>query len=539
MNEIRLFPKQAELLDQLEHGKARILGLGGGRGASKSSSIDRVALTLALENPGIVLAIVMRNADQVRKYHVEPIMRTWPDLQQWMHYSHNKLIIPHQGKPSQLDFTYSESMEDTKRRFRSANYKFMFLDQSEMWMGEEIREMMNANRGTSGAKTVLSFNLGGIGIQDHKNWFHDRKYNERDTPENYSFIKINPWDNVVWAYDALKADGLTEEDYYGWTDAQRFDYFVRFTEYGRQLNSLDDAIRNRDLLGDWNSLEGAYFGRVFDYKATLISSDTAQSVLRPWDPRWISTDWGKTHFCSSHWHGRTLLSPLECRKMLGWDVPRPLNVVVTYRRMIVNEQTSTQVGKALVDATPLRERERIMRYFLSPDAFGNRDSEHTTADLLTMEMRRYGMPQAERADNTRKPGWQLMYTLLNNTRIWADPSRTAEMMAEAGDTVWLISSECPELLDTIPLLMRNEKDLDDIVKTDMSQTDLKMDVADDVRYGLLSMLAEGIKPQKALHAEQMLSAWERNRDATQLNMMELEYQAAQRGPQFSVTARRR
>jgi hypothetical protein len=284
-------------------------------------------------------------------------------------------------------------------------------------------------------------------------------------------------------------------------------------------------------------LEGAYFGRVFDYKANDEAQRTvAGGIIRPWDSRWLSTDWGKSHFCSTHWHGKSLLSPSEVKKWLGWDVPRALNVVTTYRRLIVNEQTSSEVAAALIEKTPKVERERLQRYPFSPEQFGERDSEDTVPIIIGRELAKYGMPHPEQADNSRKPGWQLMYELLNNTRIWASAERTAEMEAEAGDTVWIISSECPEALETIPVLMRNVKDLDDVVKTDKGMAVLAMDVADDVRYGLQSMLGAGRKPDKVIHGEQQMARIQQ-KDYQSAYMAEITFRAQQNGPEFQVSGR--
>lgn len=538
MPHIHLQPKQGELLDLIENSPATVIGVGGGRGAAKSGGADRIALVLMGEQAGCLACIVMRNYDQVRKYHVEPIIRDFPEVEPFLLKTDHKLKLPVQGITSEMDFSYAESLEDVKRRFRSGNYRYIFVDQAEQFTWEELSEMMLANRtrGANKAKTVLLFNMGGIGIQDLRNRFGPvKKFNENERPEDYTFLHVYPWDNVEWSRAELELDGLTEDDYYGWTDAQRFEYFTLRSPYGRKLNALDDATRARDLLGSWESLEGAYFGRVFDYKKTMVPSDTADRMLRPWDSRWLSTDWGKTHYCSTHWHGKSLLSPKEVMDYLGWSVPRPLNVVVTYRRMIVNEQTSIQVAKGIVSATPLHEREKLKRYPFSPEQFGERDSEDTVPILIGNELRKYGMPYPEQADNSRKPGWQLMYTLLNNTRIWATKNRTEEMEAEAGDTAWVISSECPELLDSIPLAMRNPKDLDDVIKTDKGQADLKMDVLDDNRYGLQSMLNPGRKPDKVLHAERLLQMT----DPQARMMAEISFRATQNAAPFSVSGRRR
>lgn len=548
MVDIHLQPSQGELLDLIEHSPATVIGVGGGRGAAKSGGADRVALVLMLEQSGCLCCIVMRNSDQIRKYHEEPLMRDFPVLEDWFHRTNRQITVPHKGgRNSELDFSYAESLEDVKRRFRSGNYRYIFIDQAEQFTWEEIGEIGLANRSTGGhiAKLVLLFNMGGIGIQDLANRFGpDKKFNDNERPEDYTFLHVFPQDNVEWSRSELEADGLTEDDYYSWTDQQRFDYFTTRSAYGRKLNALDDSTRARDLLGSWKALEGAYFGRVFDYKKTMVSAEIAEGIIRPWDSRWLSTDWGKTHYCSTHWHGKTLMTPKEIKAKLGWDVYKPLNVVSTYRRMIVNEKTSTQVGKALVAATPIREREQLKRYFFSPEQFGERDSENTVPINIGNEFRPFGMPDPEMADNSRKPGWELMAALLLNTRFWAtDPELRPALLnegEEAGDTVWLISSECPELLDALPHLMRNPKDLDDVVKTDLSQAVMRMDVADDVRYGMLSMLGTGRKPEKVKHAETLMEMYQETGYSQEMMMKEISFRAMEaKSKQFSVSGRRR
>lgn len=540
--DIHLQPKQAKLLDLIESSPATVIGVGGGRGAAKSAGADRAALILAIEQPGVLISVVMRNSDQIRQFHFDQLKRDFPILSDYANISYQRYRIPVGEHTSEINCSYADNLENLKRRFRSGNIRYIFVDQAEQFTWEELSELNLAirSKGKHKAKMILLFNMGGIGIQDLANRFGpDKKFNDNERPEDYTFLHVFPQDNVEWSRSELELDGLTEDDYYSWTDQERFDYFVTRSAYGRKLNALDDATRARDLLGSWKALEGAFFGRVYDFKKTMVSAEVAEKIIRPWDSRWLSTDWGKTHYCSTHWHGKSLMSPREIKETLGWDVPKPLNVVSTYRRMIVNEMTSVQVGKKLVEATPVREREQLQRYFFSPEQFGERDSENTVPINIGIELAPYGMPEPERADNSRKPGWELMAALLNSTRIWATPpaDRTEEMLAEAGDTVWVISSECPELHDAIPYLMRNPKDLDDIVKTDLSQAVMRMDVADDVRYGLLSMLGSGHKPEKVRHAERLRETMERTHDPNAVIMQEISWRAQQNQRAFQVSGR--
>ena len=154
--------------------------------------------------------------------------------------------------------------------------------------------------------------------------------------------------------------------------------------------------------------------------------------------------------------------------------------------------TSPLVGAGIVERTPLAERKDTQFYFLSPDAFGERDSENTIADEIAAQLRPFNLPVPLPADNDRKGGYLLMHALLYNTKMRGQADPLSEIMVRgkaATDTVWLISAECPELLNSIPLLMRDPKTIDDVLKTDRSQAKLEQDCGDCCRYFLKSWLS--------------------------------------------------
>jgi len=468
----------------LKNSKADYIGVGGGRGCAKSFLIDAVMMMLAMEIPNFLGCIVMRNCDQIRRFHIEEMMRNFPQLADQLHKTDKHIKINN----SQIDFSYADSgvsklgETEVERRFRSGNYHVIAIDQAEQFMEHEIREMKNAAR-VGLAKMILSHNMGGAGIQFLRKIFHDKEYGPNDSAENYRFVHVFPWDNVVWSENALAADGLTYLDYYSWTDDQRMEYCATRSSWGKSLNALDDPLRNRDWLGSWDSLEGAYFGRVFDRQSTLLTNQQIKQLLNPWDKLWMSTDWGKKHFCATYWHAKTVISPEKAKAVLGWHCNKPFEAAITFREKIVSEMASPQLGRALVAATPADERRRITNYFLSPDAFGERDSEHTTADQISEQLRAAQMPEAETADTDRVGGAGLMYDLLAETK----------RHAENADTCWFIGAECPELLNAIPLAMSDPKNLDDILKTDKSGPMIEADSLEGARYGIKSM----IKPRKS------------------------------------------
>ena len=66
--------------------------------------------------------------------------------------------------------------------------------------------------------------------------------------------------------------------------------------------------------------------------------------------------------------------------------------------------------------------------------------------------------------------------------------------------IYFISSECPALVDAIPLLIHDEdKNLEDVKKVDQ----VSDDVADCWRYGIKSMLSGGSKPQAQIINEKL------------------------------------
>lgn len=520
-----------------------MLGAGGGRGSAKSGAFDRIALTLMLEQPGIALSIVMRTYPQLLKYHIDPLLRAFPDLKDYYHKTDKKLVLPN---GSQLDLGYAENYDAVEEFFRSANYKHIFVDQAEQFTEIELREMSKACRWpTGGAKMALAFNMGGESIQTLRRWFYTH---EVANPQDYDFIKFNPWDNVEWVRPALEADGVTAEEraicernlqrdgieateerilerrYYDiFTDDERMRYAAERGEYTHTLDTDDEAYRARDWLGTWESLEGAYFGRVYDRAAVTITPQQAIALIQPWDKTGISTDWGKSHFCVTQWHGVTLAGPERLRKILGWNVQKPVNVVVTYREWITNEMTSTQIGAGIAQRTPVDERKDTDAYFLSPDAFGERDSEKTISDNIADQLVPHGLPAPIPADHDRKGGYLLMHALLYNTKMRGLADPLSEIMVrgkQATDTVWLISADCPELLDALPMLLRDKKDIDDVLKTDTSQAKIEQDCGDAARYFVKSWLNPRATVPVPVQRREM---WDRmpaeNRDQVQKRAM--------------------
>lgn len=482
--ELLLQPKQFDVLDLIENSPAVVIGVGGGRGAAKSSGIDRIAITLMTERPTLC-CMVMRTWPQLLTFHLEAMRRDFDWIKDGF-----KLSPPARlniGK-SQMDFKCGDSYDDIVQVFRSGNYDYIFVDQAEQFSEREIREMRKAcrSKGKRKAKMIIAFNMRGSGIQTLRKWFYLKEYNKDESPDDYAFIKANPWDNIEWVRPALEEDGYTEFDYYDWTDEQRMSYAATRGEYTRQLASDDEVIRNADWYGGWDSLEGAYFVNSFDLESVRRPTWSIHELCKPQASHWIAQDWGKSHFCATYWAFRVSLKPSEAKLYLDWDLERPINVTCIHREMIVSEQEPTEVAQNIVDTTPDNERSKIREYFLSPEEVT--EDANSIGAQQGRRLRQYHMPNPVKADNDRKGGYGLMSALFKASKGkgWgADKDGNRFQYDEAV----LISTECAELLKSIPMLMRDPKNLDDVLKTDRGAAKIEQDCGDACRYLLKSMLA--------------------------------------------------
>ena len=454
--------------------------------------------------------IVMRNWDQVRRYHLEAIKRDFP----WLMDDIISTMPAHLdiGK-SRLDFSYAESLDDVKRRFMSGNYAIIAIDQAEQFTIEEIREVRRANRikGGKPAKLILSFNMRGSSIQELRKWFLHGEVLPDENPDDYKGFKWNPWDNHYWCEAALIKDGYTVTDYYNWTDDQRKSYAAAKGQYTKQLATDDEAIRQSDWEGSWDSVEGTFFSSSWDLQATRINQVMVERLHKPWSNHWISIDWGKAHFTGIQWHYRTLLSPGDAQILLNWNLTKPISVIVTYREHYVNELESSEVAKVVAGLTPPEERKLVRAVYLDPSAFSDRDSPNTTAIQISKVLRENQMPGCSHADNDRKGGYSLMGMLFKATKGHGYLLGPDDKPFQANDVVFIADS-CPELINSIPLLMRDPKSLEDVLKTDKTSAKIEMDSTDCFVADTLIHTQRGHVPIEHVHPGDYVmtrSGWKR------------------------------
>lgn len=218
------------------------------------------------------------------------------------------------------------------------------------------------------------------------------------------------------------------------------------TYEGRLASSGTRELYRAWRYGKWDMIAGQYFD-IWDPRAHVVKLmphgmdlTSREASIAPWHQRWISADWG-----------------FNDETVILWHAIGESGKVVTYREHVTNHTEPRALGEQIVDLTG--PDEKIHAFYLSKDAYDKRTSPRTIAEEIGDAVSLGGIPRPCLADTDRVGGWQLMYQMLSRG-------------------TWKISNSCTRLIETMPLLQRDEKKINDIAQ---SKNDHAAEAA---RYGL-------------------------------------------------------
>lgn len=474
---IRLQPKQSELLELWDQSNVTRIGFGGARGGAKSGGGRRCMLLRRLKYPKTTGLILRRSLKELEQSHLIKLFEEYPALQTYYRDQKKQLLLPN---GSSIFFGSAQSERDMAD-FYSAEYADIMPDETQEFAQREIEKLSGSNRCTSHpdilCKMVFPFmpsvsetGMPPIGLPYLKRVFVDKEYKGEENARKWAFIQAFGWDNIEWARGALALDGLSEEDFYSWTDDLRRDYFIHRTEYGQTLQALTDKnLRDAWLYGKWDVFQGQYFPNFIPDKHVL-SVEEVKTAIKPWHRKWVSLDWGYDHPFTVHWHAQD-----------------EKGRVITYREYWgrgVNEgDLGQEIGKRSLG-------EKLIAFpcswdagKLSPRAL--RDVPKSIIQLVTDALPKdFVRPfPADSSPGTRPSGARLLSQLLDSD-------------------MWHISEDCPRLIECLPSLLRDPKNTEDVMKVDYSSNQIGDDPYDCARMGLQYMLGSSRKPASEIIAEQ-------------------------------------
>jgi phage terminase large subunit len=454
------FPRQKEFHDSTA--KYRLFG--GATGPGKTTALLWEAIYQAHRVPRSDSLLLRRTYPELESSLLAYFRRYVP-RKLYRRYNESKHLVTWTNG-STTRFGYCRNENDVYQ-YQGAEFLFIGLDELTHFTLKQWQFLTSRNRcpikfypgGENKGKRIVpgmagATNPGNIGHAWVKALWVDHvpppgfERPELYNPRDYDFIRARLDDNPIYAED---------------------------TAYRRTLEALPEHLRRAFLEGDWNVFAGQYFD-VFDVGRHTARPEEIR--LEPWWPRWISIDWGFQHPSAVYWHcavpTNNRNSQSETRNSLSAranfdfrvssDAANPgartvtNSTVVTYREFVQNGLSPRMLAQGIAERSG---RERIHEVFLSPDAFAHRTAEASIAEQLGEVLVANGLPRPAPADDDRIGGWQLMYQMLESD-------------------AWVITENCAKLIDGLPLLVRDDRRVEDIRKMDGD------DPADAARYGLVS-----------------------------------------------------
>ena len=441
MTEVRLVPtleisapsdkQQQFLLARTKH-----IAFGGARGGGKSWAVRTKSKLLALRYGGIRILIVRRTYPELINNHVN-ILRS--ELKDIARYNDKDKVIKF-GNGSTINFQYCAKDADLDR-LQGTEYDIIFLDEATQLSEYQMKTISACLRGVNDfpKRVYYTCNPGGQGHQYIKRIFIDRRYEEGENPEDYTFIQSLVTDNKV----LMKSQ----------------------PDYIRQLEALPPKLREAWLYGSWDVYEGQFFEEFSDKPEHYLDRRythviepfeipdgwTVMRVFdwgynRPFACEWIFMDYEGVMYVGLELYGCTQ-TPNEGVKWTPDQVFAEIHRIENEHRWLKGKKIQGVADPAIWDAQ--------------------------TGESLAERAAKYQV-YFQKGDHERLPGWMQMHYRL--------------AFDENGYPMMYFFKNCKGAIRTLPLLMYDEHTPEDI---DTSGED---HIADALRYGCMARM---IKPRVA------------------------------------------
>lgn len=405
--------------------KQKYIAYGGARGGGKSWSVRTKATLLACRYPGIRILIMRRTYPELQANHIE-IMKADLTPAFGRYNQTEKQLTFRSG--SIIKFMYCKNDADLNN-IQGHEYDVIFIDEATNMTEKQLRAITACCRGVNDFPKHVYFtmNPGGPGHGFIKRLFIDRRFNDRENPDEYTFIQALVDDNTALM------------------EAQ--------PDYVAQLDALPGKLREAWRFGRWDVFEGQVFGEFVD--ASEHYKDRVQThVIEPFKipDSWKiyrGFDWGYAKPFSVGWYAIDHDNVMyRFREMYGCTGEADRGVEWTVQR-VANEIRR-------IEETDAQLKGRQITGIADP-AIWQEDGGESIAE--TMQRQRVYF---HKADHKRLPGkMQCHYRLAFN---------------DEGIPRFYVFNTCKHFIRTIPALIYSETDVEDV------DTKMEDHIYDEWRY---------------------------------------------------------
>ena len=421
---IALQPKQRLFKETIKHKK--ITFYGGARGGGKSKGLQLIMLLRRFEYPGSHGVVFRRTYPELEGNHIRPLFESYPSLRQYWSESKKLLSMPN---GSTLQFCHCANETDVDL-YQGREFHDLAIDEAGQWTEGMFRRLLGSNRSSKPGivpRTILTGNPGGLGHGWLKRLFIEKRFNERENPDDYAFIQALVDDN-----EALMAND---------------------PDYVRKLESEpNEAIRKAFRYGDWNVFAGQFFQEI-SKDIHFIKAFTPPSH---WN-RFGSYDFGFNHPAA-----------------FGWFANDEDGNTYLYRELV---QAGKRVDEFALAFNGYADTSKLYPVVAGHDCW-------TTKNVLTSEP---SPPTI--AEQFQSHGILLRRAVIDRIQGAAQlRNYFAWQNTTSKKPRFYIMDNCPISFDTISRMIHDPDRVEDVLKVDAADGDPASgdDAYDMVRYGLMS-----------------------------------------------------
>jgi phage terminase large subunit len=253
---IALQPKQKAFLKAIE--ETPITFYGGAKGGGKSKGLQLIMLLRRFRYAGSTGAIFRRTYPELEGNHIRPLFQAFPALREYWNEAKKLLTLPN---GSTLQFCHCNNETDVDL-YQGREFHDLAIDEAGQWPEAMFRRLLGSNRSSRTgilARAILTGNPGGVGHGWLKRLFIERRFNERENPNDYTFIQALVDDNTaLMAADPAYVTRLESEPNEALRKAYRYgDWNIFAGQFFQEITKEVHFIRSFPIPNHWNRF-GAY-----------------------------------------------------------------------------------------------------------------------------------------------------------------------------------------------------------------------------------------------------------------------------------------